>query len=159
MEAAVRLRAGVKQPEGDIDSLNLLQMIAAGEGTGQEEFFAVVLFQRRDGGLFVQLERDHIVRLHGAAELSGYDGVVAAVGTACRGCGGVADQFRAAGGTAVRFHCFAVRTPILLKSGGVPGRFLSRLTGFLFCLRLLKSGLCFFLLPGIERLDLGYVIG
>ena len=159
MEAAVRLRAGVKQPEGDIDSLNLLQMIAAGEGAGQEEFFAVVLFQRRDSSLFVQLERDHIVRLHGAAKLSGHDGIVAAVGTTGGSGGGVADQFRAAGGTAVRFHSFAVRTPILLKSGGIPSRFFSELTGFPFCFRLLKSSLCFLLLSSIERLDLGYVIG
>ena len=133
-------------------------MIAAGEGAGQEEFFAVVLFQCRDSSRFVQLKGEYIIRLHGAAKLSGHDGIVAAVGAAGGGGGGVADQFSAAGGTAVRFHSLTVRTPILLEPGGIPRRFFSRPTAFPLCIRLLKSGLRFCLLPGIERLDLCYVV-
>ena len=105
-----------------------------------------MLLQSRHSGCLVQFEGDHIVRFQCAAELTGNDGIIAAIRAAGGGGGFIADQLRAAGWTAVDLQALAFLAPVLLQIRRVPIRFLRQ--GLLF--RRFKGRFCLRLLIGIE---------
>ena len=61
--AGIALGNAIEHPEGDIDALDLLNVVFAGEGPGKEKLALVVLFQRMNGVLLAEFERKHKVRL------------------------------------------------------------------------------------------------
>ena len=135
---------GIEQPEGDIHALDFRNVVLRRKGAGQKPLAAVVFFQRRLGGVFVQHKRqDKLGALH-PAELPRNDCGVAAVGAAGRGSGFVADQLRPAGraGVAAQPGGF-----VLAPDGVGRGRFFVLCGGF---------GSGFFL--GIQGFDLGGVV-
>lgn len=116
--ADIDLRAAVVEPEGDVDALDLLDVVLIGERLRQQLFAAVVLFERRNRGGLIQLEGQHIVGLERTAELPGHDGVVAAVGAGGRAGRLVADKLRAAARAGIDAQLFRVRTPVAAGGGG-----------------------------------------
>ena len=67
----VTLGPAVEHPEGDVHALDLLDVVALGEGLGQEGLALIVLFQGGDGVVLAELEGNNVVRLQRAAELPG----------------------------------------------------------------------------------------
>ena len=92
---------GVKQPNGNIDALDLFDVVFVLEDLGQQDLTFVVVLQRGHGGLLVHFEGDHQIRPEGSGELTGHDYGIAAEG-AFGGTGGfVCYDFAAAGVAAV----------------------------------------------------------
>ena len=161
-DGALKVRLGfgltVEHPEGDVDSLDLADLVAAGKCLWQKPLPLVMVLQGLLGGLLVQLEGQDVVRLQGAGKLPGHHGGVAAVGTGggCRGL--IADELCPAGGAAVSLHLGAVLSPVAVELGVVPGGI--RLPCFFPCLLFLRGSvglLGLLLLLRIHGLDLGYV--
>ena len=160
-------RLAVVHPEGHVDALDLLQMVGLREGGRQQRLFAIVLLQRLDGVVLIELERKDEIRLQHTGELPRHHGGVAAVraGGGCRG--GVTDQLCTARRAGVCLHALCIRTPVVTQAGGVPVRAVARVCGGLFfrfrrlfCSRLLF--LCLLrrlsrlrLFFRVKRLDLG----
>ncbi len=145
--ADVHVRRAVVEPEGDVDALDLLDVVLVGERLREQLLAAVVLFERRDRGGLIQLEGQHVVGLERAFELPGHDGVVAAVGAGGRAGRFVADQLRAAARAGVDAQTFRVRAPVAAGGGG-PFAVLR----ILFSLLEGVCGTC--VLLGVERFDL-----
>ena len=162
LELNIGVRIAIEQPEGHIDPLDLLNMVACGKRFGQQFFPFVMLFQRLDSSFLVQLKGDDIIRLQAACKLAGHHRGVAAVGAAGGGSGLVTDQFCAAGGAVVGFHA------LLCPSISFKRPFAIRISGSLLCLlfRLLllfflfrrRCLLCLLIFLSVQRLDLCYVI-
>ena len=104
MKAQIRLSLSVKDPEGHIYALDLLNVVFLGEGLGQQVFSLVILPQGLFGSLLIQLKGQDVVRLEHAVKLRRHHGGVAAVGAAggCRG--GVANKLRPAAGAVIGLH-------------------------------------------------------
>ena len=152
----------VKHPEGDIDPLDLLNVVAVGERLGQQGFALVVLFQRRHRVLAAELEGDHEIRLQRAAELPRYHCWVSTVRAGGGGGGGVADQLRAAAWAGIRLHAVGLRAPVAGEVGGIPPLCL-HLCDLLavrlgFCLCRLGSGRCGCFLIGVQRFNLRDIV-
>ena len=116
-EGHIRADLGIVQPEGHIDTLDLLNVIFRLEGLGKQGFPLVMVRQGSHGGSFVHLEGNDHIRLLAAGELPGDNGGIAAIGAGSGGSGLVADQLRAAGGAVVGVEVFSLLTPVL--SGGI----------------------------------------
>ena len=80
---AVKVRAAVglavEEPEGDVDALDLLDVVLVAEDLGQADLALVVVLELGNGRLLVNGEGDDVVWLERSAELAGDDGVVAAI--------------------------------------------------------------------------------
>ena len=129
-EVQIRVSLPVKEPEGHIDALDLLDVVFRGEGPGQQMLALVEFSQGFLGRLLIQLEGQDIVRLEHAVKLGGHHGGVAAVGAAGGGGGGVTDQLRAAGGAAVGLHARLGQVPFRILRADLGGLGRGRGLGF-----------------------------
>lgn len=128
----------VEEPEGNVDALQLFDLVVGAEGFGEEALFSIVFFQSGDGILLFQAEGENIVRPQGAGKLTGNDRRVAAVDAGGGGGRFVADEFRAAGGADIGTQLRGLGfVPLGAGAGGVPG----------------------FLLRGLLRLFRGVLLG
>ena len=149
-EEGLTVRFPVKEPEGDVNALNFLQLILGGERSGQEKSLLIMLFQRRDGSLLIQLKGNDVIRLQCTGKLTRNHGGIAAVGAGRGGRGGIADQLRRAGRAGIGFHAVCVGAPVLAETGQIPFALLLRL----ICFRFLMGFHSLFFLLLIQRLDL-----
>ena len=84
------------EPERHVDALDFLEAVALCEAVRKELLAAVVVLERRDRRVLVELERDDEIGFEHIVQLAGNHGVVAAIGTARDGRNLVDEQLRAA---------------------------------------------------------------
>ena len=108
-KAQLGIGIAVKEPEGHIHALDLVDVVLAAEHPGQQGLALEVFLQLCLGGLFVQLEGDDEVGPQGPGKLPGEDDGVAAEGAGGRRHGVVAHDLAAAALAAVS-----------MQTGGLP---------------------------------------
>ena len=133
--SAPGLHPAIVEPEGHIDALDLLDVVAVLEGFGEEGLALIILFQIFDGRFLVHLEGDDVLRLELAGKLSAQHGGVAAIGAGGGCCLGAADQLCAAGGAGSA----AEASGLPLSPDRAIGRSLFGCFGGLVCLCLLLA--------------------
>ena len=104
----------VKEPEGDVHALDLLQMAVGGKSLVQQFFAGHMLFQCGNGGLFVQLEGDHSVGLQIVRQVAHHDHRCSAVRTVCGRSGFISDDFAVAAFAPVDLQAFLLLVQELL---------------------------------------------
>ena len=120
LETKMRVRLGVKEPERDIDSTDLVDVILALEYAWQELFSGQMPTQSFLCRLFVKLERHHQIRSQIPREGAEHHNGIAAVRTTDRTGVLIADDLAAAGLARVHAHMRGfVRLP-LFSSSDVP---------------------------------------
>ena len=130
-------------------------MVFGGEGTRKEGLPVIVRLEGFDGVIFGKLEGQNKIGFETAGKLAGDNAGISAVGAACRGGRGIADELCAAGRAGIAFQSLCVRAPVVVKTGRVPigtGAFAG------FFLLFFSSFLCFggfLLFFGVERFNLG----
>ena len=118
--ARVALRLAVKHPEGDVDALDLLDLVLGGKRAGQKGLVFIMPLERMDRVLAAELKGQNEVRLQRPGELSRHDRRVSAVRAGGRGGVRVADELRTARGAGIGFHPGGVRAPVGVHGGDVP---------------------------------------
>ena len=150
--ARMALRLTVEHPEGDINALDLLDLVLGGKRSRQEGLVFIVPPERIDRVLAAELEGQNIVRPQRPGKLPRHDGRVAAVRAGGRGGVRIADELRTAGRTGIGLHPGGIRAPVGAHGAGVPrAAVVAALRGGIRRFKRL-GGLCF-LFP-IQRLDL-----
>ena len=95
--ADLRIGIRIEQPERDVNTLDLIDVILIGKDLRKQLLAAVVLFECIDRRFFVKLERDDIIGLERTCELSHHDNGIAAVRAGGRTGRFLADDHAAAG--------------------------------------------------------------
>ena len=120
VEGHIRLHPGVKEPEGHIHALDLLDVAVLHKGPGQDGPVAVVLFEGRHGVLPGFRKGNDVVRLPGAAEVPRNHRGIAAVGAGGGRGGLLTDQLRAAVGAGIGPQLLFVGAPVAARLGQHP---------------------------------------
>ena len=132
LEGHVAIHLGIKQPEGNINAFDFLNVVFRIEGLWQQGLVPVVLLQRGYSRLLVHLEGNNQLRLLVTGKLAGNDAGVAAVGAGGGSGGLVAHQLCAAGGAVVDVEGVLVLAPLFSGGLHVPCRFMDGLFGLPF---------------------------
>ena len=110
----------VKEPEGNVNALDLLDVVCVCKRPWKEGLALVMRLQGGKRLLLGKAERNDVIRLEYARKLSGNDGRVIAVGAARGGSGRVADKLSSAARAVIGAKVLRVLAPLVFKLRGVP---------------------------------------